>query len=72
MIKLLRCILASVIGVSMLLAQAASADHIESLRGNSMADEPSQVPMQKNWQRDRRLWKPRICWSLASCRTWHS
>lgn len=53
MIKLLRCTLAPVFGISMLLAQAASADHIESLRGNSMADEPSQVPMQKNWQRDR-------------------
>jgi len=53
MIKQLRCTLALVLGAAMLVAQGARADSIESLRGQSLADEDSKVPVQKNWQRDR-------------------
>ena len=53
MIKLFRRTLALVLGTAVLLPQFVLADNVASLRGYSMADEDSRVPLQKNWQRDR-------------------
>jgi cytochrome c-type protein NapB len=53
MIKQLRRTLVLMLGTAMLLSQFAFAENIASLRGHSTADEDSQVPLQKNWQRDR-------------------
>lgn len=53
MIKLFRRTLALVLGTTVVLSQFALAENVASLRGHSTADEDSQVPLLKNWQRDR-------------------
>lgn len=53
MIKSFRRTLTLVLGTTMLLAQFAFAENIASLRGHATAEEESQVPLLKNWQRDR-------------------
>jgi cytochrome c-type protein NapB len=53
MINSFRRTLALVLGTTMLLAQFAFAENIASLRGHSTAEEETQVPLLKNWQRDR-------------------